>query len=253
VTWDEYLVFFKQTGAQGKTADAYLNEIPGDVDAISGPTPPWGAPDQGWGKGDMPAITMTHHAAETYCRWLSSVTGKNYRLPTEAEWEYAARGGTTSAYFFEGRPRDYMASGLRGRLFGADTSVIGRYVNYAEIGHARPVTPELKQPNPLGLVNTLGNVAEFCSDWYAPGTYGSYPEGILENPAGPDEGEEHVIRGGSFRDHAGSVRSASRAQTKSVAWLKTDPQIPKSIWWYSDCIHVGFRVVCEYSGPEVRE
>ncbi len=70
VSWDEYLAFFKQTGAKGKTSDAYLNEIPDELDAISGPTPPYGAPDQGWGKDKRPAMSMTHHAAEVYCRWL---------------------------------------------------------------------------------------------------------------------------------------------------------------------------------------
>jgi hypothetical protein len=66
------------------------------------------------------------------------------------------------------------------------------------------------------------------------------------DPTGPPSGEEHVVRGGSYRDGAENVRSASRDFTKSVAWLKTDPQMPKSIWWYSDCFYVGFRVVCEY-------
>ena len=58
-----------------------------------------------------------------------------------------------------------------------------------------------------------------------------------------------MIRGGSYRDGAENVRSAYRDFTRTSAWLKTDPQIPKSIWWYSDCTYVGFRVVCEYDGP----
>jgi formylglycine-generating enzyme len=177
VTWDEYLVFFKQTGAQGKTADAYLNVSLGDVDGISGPTPPWGAPDQGWGRGKMPAITMTHHAAEVYCQWLSQVTGKNYRLPTEAEWEYAARGGTTTPYFFDGDPKRFVKQGLRNRLFGADTAVISSYVIYSENSGGRYAGPEAVLENPFGLVNMLGNVAEFCSDWYAEDTYALYPQG----------------------------------------------------------------------------
>ena len=65
------------------------------------------------------------------------------------------------------------------------------------------------------------------------------------NPKGPVKGQEHVIRGGSFRSDARDVRSAARDFTKTKAWLVTDPQMPKSIWWYSDCIDVGFRVVCE--------
>ncbi len=250
VSWNEYLAFFTQTGAQGKTADAYLNVTPVDVDAISGPTPPWGAPDQGWGKGSLPAITMTHHAAEVYCQWLTKITGKTYRLPTEAEWEYAARGGTGTAFFFEGDPERYVRKGIRNRLFGIDTTVINSYVVYAENSAGRYAAPGAARENPFGLIHMLGNVAEFCSDWYAADAYARYPEGILRNPTGPPEGEEHVIRGGSFKDGAEKVRCASRDHTRTVAWLKTDPQMPKSIWWYSDCTYVGFRVVCTYERPE---
>jgi len=251
VSWDEYLAFFKETGAQGKTADAYLDAaIDDDIDAISGPTPPWGAPDQGWGKGSMPAITMTHHAAEVYCEWLTKITGKTYRLPTEAEWEFAARGGSEGPYPFEGDPKRFVKQGLRNKLFGVDTAGINSYVAYVENSAARSIGPETKWENPFGLVNMLGNVAEFCSDWYAEDAYSQNSDGKLLNPRGPAEGEEHVIRGGSYRDGADKVRSAFRDYTRTEAWLKTDPQMPKSIWWYSDCLHVGFRVVCEYSETE---
>jgi formylglycine-generating enzyme required for sulfatase activity/nitrate/TMAO reductase-like tetraheme cytochrome c subunit len=246
VTWDEYLAFYSQTAAQGKTTDTYIRSPGPEVDAISGPTSPYGAPDQGWGKGNMPAITMTHQAAEVYCQWLSQVTGKKYRLPTEAEWEYAARGGTSTPYFFEGDPKRFVRQGFRNKLFGVDTTGINSFVIYAENSMARSNPPSSIQPNPYGLLNMLGNVAEFCSDWYSPETYADYPEGTLQDPAGPPSGEEYVIRGGSYLDDAARVRSASRDFTRSGPWLKTDPQIPKSVWWYSDCAHVGFRVVCEY-------
>ncbi|RPI44654.1 MAG: hypothetical protein EHM46_02600, partial [Bacteroidetes bacterium] len=176
VSWDEYLVFFKETGAEGKTADAYLNVPLGELDGISGPTPPWGAPDQGWGIDRMPAITMTYHAAGVYCQWLSQVTGKKYRLPTEAEWEYAARGGTTTPYFFEGEPRRFVKQGLRNRLFGADTAVINSYVIYAANSGARYAGPGAVMENPFGLVNMMGNVAESCSDRYAEDAYSLYTE-----------------------------------------------------------------------------
>jgi sulfatase modifying factor 1 len=253
VSWDEYLAFYNQTAAQGKTSDAYIRQSAAGVDAISGPTSPYGAPDQGWGKGTMPAITMTHHAAEVYCQWLSKVTGKSYRLPTEAEWEYAARGGTSTPYFFEGDPKRFVRQGLRNKIFGVDTTGINHYVIYAENSGARSSPPSAVQPNPFGLINMLGNVAEFCSDWYAPEAYSGYPEGTLSDPRGPASGKEHVVRGGSFMDGADRVRCASRDYTRSGPWLNTDPQIPKSIWWYSDCTHVGFRVVCEYNEASVNE
>jgi formylglycine-generating enzyme required for sulfatase activity/nitrate/TMAO reductase-like tetraheme cytochrome c subunit len=253
VSWNEYLAFFKQTESQIKTTDTYIQTDQGDVDAISGPTPPYGAPDQGWGKGRRPAITMTHHAAEVYCQWLSKITGKTYRLPTEAEWEYAARGGTNTPYFFGGDPKRYVKKGIRNKLFGVDTSGINSYIYYSENSMARTAGPDQIRENPFGLINMLGNVAEFCSDWYAPDTYASYPEGLVSNPTGPASGEEHVIRGGTFMEAAYLVRSASRDYTKTEPWMKTDPQIPKSVWWYSDCISVGFRVVCESKETEVNE
>ncbi len=252
VTWDEYLAFFKQTGSLIKTTDTYSMDQ-GEVDGISGPTPPYGAPDQGWGKGKLPAITMTHHAAEVYCQWLSEITGKTYRLPTEAEWEYAARGGTSTPYFFDGDPRRYVNKGIRNKLFGVDTTGINSFITYNENSRARSAGPDQVIENPFGLVNMLGNVAELCADWYAEDAYAQYPEGIQVNPAGPSSGEERVVRGGSYREDAAHVRSASRGFTESEAWMNTDPQIPKSVWWYSDCFHVGFRVVCEYNSVTINK
>lgn len=249
VTWNEYLAFFNATSSQGRK-EAEAGTVDEEVDGISGATPPWGAPDQGWGMGTRPAITMTHHAAQTYCRWLSSVTGKNYRLPTEAEWEYAARGGTNSPYFFEGSPKNFERDGFWNKLFGPDTAVINSYVIYQENSPYRTQPPVWVKPNPFGLKNMLGNVAEFCLDFYDPQVYAKYPQGVVKNPRGPREGLEHVIRGGSFKNTPKDLRIARRDFTRTKEWLETDPQIPKSIWWYSDCNHVGFRVICEYNPNE---
>jgi formylglycine-generating enzyme required for sulfatase activity len=241
VTWDEYLAFFRATGSQGRTEGQTVTRK--NTDAISGATPPWGAPDQGWGKGSRPAITMTWHAANVYCRWLSKVTGKKYRLPTEAEWEYACRGGTETPYFFPGKPKDFSSKGFLRKLLGPDTSVIASYAVYKQNSSSRTQEPSFVKPNPFGLKNMSGNVAEFCLDFYAPDFYRT--DTVYINPRGPLTGQEHVIRGGSFKSDAGDVRSAARDFTKTKAWLMTDPQMPKSIWWYSDCIDAGFRVVCE--------
>jgi sulfatase modifying factor 1 len=243
VSWDEYLTFFSKTSGERKlSVTEFDNKTP---DAITGPTPPYGAPDQGWGKGKHPAITMTWYAAEVYCKWLSKLTGKNYRLPTEAEWEYAARAGTHGGYYFKANPSKLTSKSLKNRIFGRDTSVINSNIVYSENSKDKTREPGQMQPNPFGLVNMLGNVAEFCSDWYAENAYNSYPEGIITDPKGPLSGTEKVIRGGYFRSDASDVRCAFRDHTFTGNWMKTDPQMPKSKWWYSDCNFVGFRVVCE--------
>lgn len=243
VTWNEYLAFFSATGSQGRKEAVETDE---ETDGITGATPPWGAPDQGWGKGTRPAITMSYHAAETYCRWISQVTGKKYRLPTEAEWEYAARGGTNTPYFFPGSPKDFERDGIWNKIFGPDTAVINSYVIYNENSPNKTQEPSKVRPNPFGLKNMLGNVAEFCLDYYDPQVYAKYPAGVVKNPRGPRLGMEHVIRGGSYNNSAKDVRAGRRDFTRTDEWLVTDPQIPKSIWWYSDSKNVGFRVVCEY-------
>lgn len=247
VTWDEYTVYLKETGKEGRAEDQIKSIVKAnDIDAISGPTPFYGNPDQGWGKGKRPAITMTHYGAEKYCEWLSLKTGKNYRLPTEAEWEYACRANTTGAYFFEGEPSDYTAKGFLKGIFGIDTSIISRYVIYDQNSMNKTGLPEQVKENPFGLKNMLGNVREFCSDYYSENIYKNYSkESRVENPTGPAEGKEYVIRGGSFKSDASELRIANRDHTQHDTWLLTDPQMPKSIWWYSDCNDVGFRVVCE--------
>ena len=245
ITWDTYLAFYMQTRTEGRSTDTEGARKKQDVDAITGPTPPYGQPDQNWGLGDRPAITMRHQAAETFCRWLSNVTGKTYRLPTEAEWEYACRAGTQTPYFFEGDPKDYAPDKLWNKLFGADTTNINSYVVYEANSQAKTHLSSEVRPNPYGLRNMPGNVAEFCQDWYAPDAYRQLPDGVVD-PGGPETGTEHVIRGGSFKSSPADVRCASRDFTNTEAWMKTDPQMPKSIWWYSDANMVGFRIVCEF-------
>jgi formylglycine-generating enzyme len=248
VSWDEYLAFYIQTAAEGRSTDTegLRNKKPAATDAISGATPPYGQPDQGWGLGKRPAISFSYHAAETYCKWLSAVSGKTYRLPTEAEWEYACRAGSEGPYFFPGDPKKFEKSGLRARLSKNDTTIINTYIIYKGNSPTKTQTPDRIKPNPFGLKNMAGNVAEFCSDWYKADAYSQYPSGIIKDPKGPEVGTEHVVRGGSFYSTADALRSAARDYTRSESWLRTDPQMPKSIWWFSDCFNVGFRVVCEF-------
>jgi len=85
---------------------------------------------------------------------------------------------------------------------------------------------------------------EYCSDLYTADAY-AQTESNITDPQGPGSGTEYVIRGGSYMSEAADLRSASRASTQTEAWLKTDCQQPKSIWWYSDMKGIGFRIVCE--------
>ena len=265
VSWGEFDVFYSQTSDTGKDEAGKTDvtdkgvidirtasfEIPSGVDAITGPTPPYGSPDQSWGKGSRPAITMTHHAAVRYCEWLSLVTGKKYRLPTEAEWEYACRAGTTEAYFFEGDPEKLTGKSWINRLFGVDESIINKYVWYTGNSPGKTQPPYTNEPNRWGLYNMPGNVKEFCLDWYTPDLSIVYPDdSAVVDPKGPKSGSEHVVRGGSYNSDPADLRSGARDRTYTDRWLLTDPQSPKSKWWYSDSKDVGFRVVREYEEVE---
>ncbi len=244
VTWDQYWAFYAETMSEARTApeEVIARNASADLDAIAGATAPFGNPEQGWGGGDRPAITMTHYGAEIFCKWLSLKTGKEYRLPTEAEWEYAARGGTTTPYFFEGSPKKFSEKGFMRKFIAADTAVISRYVTYKLNSNNRTEESRKMQANPFGLKGMLGNVMEYTSDRYSDDT--SYLTDGIQDPQGPESGQEWVVKGGAYYDDASDVRAASRRPTEHANWLKTDPQQPKSIWWYSDIKGIGFRVVC---------
>ncbi|MCA9734029.1 MAG: SUMF1/EgtB/PvdO family nonheme iron enzyme [Deferribacteres bacterium] len=250
VSWQEFDTYYRATARAGRTED----QIAADgkpVDAISGPTPAYGDPSQGWGRGKRPAITMTFYAAQQYCRWLSEKTGKHYRLPTEAEWEYACRAGTENPYFFPGQPDEFGNKHWLARIFGSDTT-INSYVIYENNSRGRTSDGQHVKSNAFGLKNMLGNVKEFCSDWYEADIYANYSaDAITQNPSGPKSGDEHVVRGGSYKSSAKDVRAATREKTNTVSWMRTDPQLPKSLWWYSDNAEVGFRVVCEYDAGQI--
>ncbi|MDR3127100.1 MAG: SUMF1/EgtB/PvdO family nonheme iron enzyme [Tannerellaceae bacterium] len=246
-TWEQFWAFYAQTMSEGRTPPEVVYAANADpaTDAISGPTPPFGLPDQGWGGGERPAITMTHYAAKTFCQWLSLKTGKPYRLPTEAEWEYAARAGTQTPYFFEGTPRSFSNLGFWRKFLNAGTQGISDYVIYVNNSKNRTREPEDVLPNPFGLKNMLGNVLEYCADKYDPQAYARTSPEVTDPLV--NDGEEWVVRGGNYASDASEVRAAARSHTRHEQWMKTDPQQPKSIWWYSDVKGIGFRVACDAS------
>ncbi|MBW7995678.1 MAG: SUMF1/EgtB/PvdO family nonheme iron enzyme [Candidatus Glassbacteria bacterium] len=250
VTWNEFRAYFDET-SQPARKDTLSDHVADTsyVDTRTGPTPKYGSPDIG---GWESAYSMTHHAATEYCKWLSEKTGREYRLPTEAEWEYCARAGTQTPYFFAGDPAKMSARPLLNRIFGTEDGELARFVFFRRNSGGQVTNPYTNEPNPWGLYNMLGNVKEFCRDFYAADAYFRAYEGApglssgpLVDPAGPPTGSEHVVRGGSYLSDPADFRSASRGRTAHDAWLLTDPHKPKSKWWYSDCMEVGFRVVRE--------
>ena len=191
VTWDQFWSFYNETMSEGRTPPSviYANNSRPDLDAVSGPTPPFGSPDQGWGKGSLPAITMTHYSAETFCQWLSLKTGKKYRLPTEAEWEYIARGGN------DGIPEtQYTYSG---------SNTIDDVAWYTNNSDLKTHEVKGKAANSLGIYDMSGNVWEWCYDWYSNISSST-------DAAGSASGSDRVRRGGSWLDFADGCSVSSR-------------------------------------------
>ncbi|MCB0519767.1 MAG: SUMF1/EgtB/PvdO family nonheme iron enzyme [Saprospiraceae bacterium] len=140
-----------------------------------------------------PVVKVTWIGASEYCQWLSQKTGKKYRLPTEAEWEYAARGGNTSSM------TKYSGSN--------DLSEVGWHLDNAG-GQSHPVGK--KKPNGLGVFDMSGNVWEWCVDWYNEKYYQQFEKGGSRNPAGPSSGAERVLRGGAWSTVYYGCRVADR-------------------------------------------
>lgn len=205
------------------------------TEGVTRPSAPYEDPVFGMGKTGYPAAGMTQFAALQFCKWLSEKTGRFYRLPTEAEWEYACRAGSATPYFFGKKKKELSEYAW----FEANSE--GAFHKVGEL-----------QPNPWGLYDILGNVMEWTLDQYRADAYQTIEDGAKDPWIIPTDLHPRSVRGGSFKSEAKELRSAKRLES-SLAWKKRDPQIPKSFWWNTDSPFTGFRVISPVIQPSLEE
>ncbi|WP_229239644.1 formylglycine-generating enzyme family protein [Echinicola soli] len=226
ITWDIFELFLNKNYEASVSGQA----LPPEVDGLTRPTTPYLDMTFGMGKDDKPAIGMTQYGAIQFCKWLYTKTGVFYRLPTEAEWEYAARAGADAPYFFGDDPEKLDEYAWYGANSGETTHKIGQ-----------------KKANPWGLYDIYGNVMEWTNDAYLP----NYPvtAKVDNNPVQTtEELYPRSIRGGSYVSEADELRSSQRFQS-TPEWKQIDPQIPKSRWWFPEAPFLGIRVVRPLEQP----
>lgn len=239
ITWGQYKEYmelygiFKDFESAGKRAVNDDNR----VDAITAPTELYD-PTFTYEYGEepqQPAVTMTQYSAQQFTKWLSLITDQQYRLPTEAEWEYAARGGTTTAY-----------------SWGDETDKIDEYAWYFDNAEEGQLPVGQKKPNPFGLYDMHGNVGEWTVNAYTEDGYQAFADkpGInaTDVVVWPKTPSPCVIRGGTWEQDAEDLRSAARMATDDEEWKSEDPNFPRSPWWYTSdpARGVGFRLFRSY-------
>lgn len=160
--------------------------------ATNRPLPNDWTPSGGW-NDTHPMANIKYNDAMAYCNWLNDVYNGNYRLPTEAEWEYAARGGNKSKGYIYSNSDNLDEVGFYGDNSGSRTHNVGS-----------------KKPNEVGLYDMSGNVWEWCQDWYNDTYYSNSPG---SNPRGPSSGSYHVLRGGAWGSSASDCRVTSRYES----------------------------------------
>ncbi len=236
VTWNEYEIFLYRANGMRRyntvDRDPYTNTL---ADAVAMPSMPYVEMSMGLGREGYPVINMTQHGANKYCQWLSALTGHYYRLPTEAEWEYACRAGRTNRYSFGDDD---------GQLFEYAWFERNSQFKYQKVGR--------KKPNAWGLYDMHGNVAEWTLDGYGAQTYATLTDGVIDPYVRGTKPYPHVVRGGSWKDDAARLRSASR-HFSDPKWKAADPSYPKSAWHMVEADFVGFRIVRPLRLPSAEE
>ena len=238
ISWDSYEVWAADLDIARREATAIApnkRDALADIFQITQPTKPYTDMTFGMGKKGFPAISMTQHSCRTFCKWLSAKTGRYYRLPTEAEWEYACRAGTTTAY-----------------SFGDDDSKLGDYAWFADNSEEKYQKVGKKKPNPWGLHDMHGNVAEWCLDQHTE-NYDAFAGKVAQDPLTvPLVEYNRTCRGGGWDSDAAACRSATRLASHED-WKQQDPQVPQSIWYLTDAQAIGFRIVRPLVDPSAAE
>lgn len=247
VTLELFELFLREVNAN----PFYDKPIPKDriADAVSIPSPAF---DQEFVprkmaingmNNDSPATYMTQLSARQFTKWLSKRTGVFHRLPTEAEWEYACRSGTTSAYSFG----EILVIESKYCWFFENSEFPNGEAGYRDAG--------LLLSNEWGLHDMHGNVAEWVIDQYDPDHYQKF---VGKNVtwrdviAWPDTEYPRVVRGGHFDSDPEDCRSAARTASDR-RWKVSDPDLPQSAWWHTEAIWLGFRIVRPLNEPHEEE
>jgi len=245
VTWAQYKQYMALYGIFKELETRKLRLINGDnkIDAITAPTELYD-PSFTFAFGEapeLPAVTMTQYSARQYTKWLSGITGHFYRLPSEAEWEYACRAGTETAY-----------------SFGDDMDDLDDYAWYYDNSDDAPHPVGQKKPNAWGLYDMHGNVAEWTLDQMLEDGFAKFKGGSVsaeEALVWPTKLVPRVVKGGSWEDDPEDCRCAARLGSEEEEWKKEDPNLPLSPWWFtSDPTRgIGFRVVRMLDQPASKE
>jgi formylglycine-generating enzyme required for sulfatase activity len=237
VTWGEYKTYMAACDLFKALEAASLRPVTPDneADAVTAPSNLYD-PSTTFTNGeepDLPAVTMTQFAARQYTKWVSKLTDRFYRLPTESEWEYACRAGGQSAW-----------------NSGADAATLDAVAWFADNADDTTHAVGGKQPNAFGLHDMHGNVAEWVIDQLADGGYARQaglpqPVAVADAIVWPTKLSPRIVRGGAYYDDADRLRSAARRGSEDVAWKDVDPNLPKSPWWYTEepALGVGMRLV----------
>jgi formylglycine-generating enzyme required for sulfatase activity len=253
ISWQQYDLFVNEMEtrlSEKQPGLEKLRELGIEPDAISVPSQPYldvtfGFPTEGY-----PAINITHYAAVAYAKWLTALTGDFYRLPTEAEWEYACRAGASGdRYEMQGGTSRQEAPGRKSDL----ELLLDEHEWYAANVDNRYGPVAEKKANDFGLKDMMGNVAEWTMDQYFTDYHQKVKSGSRINPwFYPSDLYPRALRGGSWKDPADMIRCTTR-RGSDPDWSRSDPQLPRSSWWHSDAPFIGFRLVRPFKKPAAEE